>query len=365
MTARRTPVTCALAAVAVLGACGASQPPPTAARSAADLPALTERQLVGQRMVFAYDGLTPPSDLRRRIARGEAAGVILFARNVRSAGQVRAAMRSLQAIPRPKGLGAPLLVMADQEGGPVRRIPGSPVRAAAELRTAASARESGRAAARTLRGAGVNMNLAPVADVARPGSALENERRTYGRDAGAVSQLASAFASGLRDGGVIATGKHFPGFGAATVNTDDAPARVTTSLADLRAVDERPFAGLVGAGVGAVMLSTAVYPALDELPAAFSPAWIGGELRGRLGFGGVTISDDLATPAVQSFGSIGRRAVLAARAGVDLPLFVRTYATATSAAAGLLEAVRSRSIGTSALRASARRILALRATLAR
>ena len=77
-------------------------------------------------MIFAYDDLQPPPTLRRRIARGEAAGVILFARNVRSAGQVRSAMRSLQAIDRPRGLRAPLIVMVDQEGGPVRRIPGAP-----------------------------------------------------------------------------------------------------------------------------------------------------------------------------------------------------------------------------------------------
>ncbi|MGI8730692.1 MAG: glycoside hydrolase family 3 N-terminal domain-containing protein, partial [Solirubrobacteraceae bacterium] len=84
-------------------------------------------------MVFAYDGLKPPAALRRRIARGEAAGVILFARNVRSAGQVRAVVRGLQRIRRPRGLRAPLLVMADQEGGPVRRIPGGPRRAAAAV----------------------------------------------------------------------------------------------------------------------------------------------------------------------------------------------------------------------------------------
>ncbi len=336
---------------------------PQRARPAQQAPALTLGQAVGQHVVFAYDGLTPPRDLRRRIARGEAAGVILFARNVRSAGQVRAVMRSLQAIRRPAGLRAPLLVMADQEGGPVRRIPGSPVRAAADVRTEASARESGRAGARTLRGAGVNLDLAPVADVARPGAALERERRTYGRDAATVAQLATAFAGGLRQGGVLAAAKHYPGFGAATVNTDDAPARITAPLATLRAVDARPFASLIDAGVAAVMLSTAVYPALDERPAAFSSKWIRGELRGRLGFKGITVSDDLATPAVASFGSIGRRALLAYRAGVDLPLFVTSYRAGTQAAAALLDAARARKLDAGALRASARRVLALRARI--
>ncbi len=329
----------------------------------AQAPELTLRQAVGQHMVFAYDGLEPPADLRRRIARGEAAGVILFARNVRSSGQVGAAMRRLQAIARPPGLRDPLIVMADQEGGPVRRIPGGPQRGAGAVATVAEARADGAAAARALRGAGVNLDLAPVADVARPGSALEREGRIYGRRAAVVARLAEAFAGGLRAGGVLATAKHYPGFGAATVNTDDAPARIAAPLRTLQDVDELPFSRLVAAGVPAVMLSTAVYPAVDSgRPAALSRRWID-RLRGRLGFRGVTIADDLSTPAVEGYGSIGRRAVLAVDAGIDMPLFVKSYRNGTDAAAGLLDAARNRRLGAAALRAGAARVLALRATL--
>jgi len=335
--------------------------PPTRASS----PTLTLRQLVGQHMVFAYDGLEPPPALRRRIARGEAAGVILFARNVRSAGQVAGVVRSLQAIARPRGLRAPLLVMVDQEGGPVRRLPGGPVRAAADAHSAAEARADGRTAAAALRGAGANMDLAPVADVARPGAALEGERRIYGRSADRVASLAGAFAAGLHDGGVRATAKHYPGFGAASVNTDDAPARIDASLATLRSVDAEPFRTLIASGVDAVMASTAIYPALDERPAAFSSRWIGGELRGRLGFRGVVITDDLGTPAVNAFGSVARRALLAVRAGVDLPLFSSSYVMSARAAEGLLAAARRGELSRGALRAQATRVLALRKRLPR
>lgn len=110
--------------VAILSLYGFDQPLPAAAAAQPATPALTLRQAVGQHMIFAYDGLAPPPALRRRIARGEAAGVILFSRNVRSPQQVRATIRSLQAVPRPPGLRAPLIVMTDQEGGPVRRIAG-------------------------------------------------------------------------------------------------------------------------------------------------------------------------------------------------------------------------------------------------
>jgi beta-N-acetylhexosaminidase len=326
---------------------------------------MTLRQAAGQHMVFAYDGLVPPPDLRRRIARGEAAGVILFARNVRSAAQVGAAMRSLQRIRRPRGFQAPLIVMADQEGGGVRRIPGAPARAAADVDTGSQARSDGRAAARTLRQAGVNVNLAAVADVARAGAAMEDERRAYGRTADDVSRLAGAFVAGLRDGRVLATPKHFPGFGAADVNTDAAPARIESSLETLRSVDEAPFAAMISSGVPAVMVSTAVYPALDEQPAALSRLWVRGELRRRLRFRGVAVSDDLGTPAVASFGSNGRRAMLAVDAGIDIPLFVGSYRAGVEAFGGIVAAARSGDLRLSVLRAKARRVLRMRTRLAR
>lgn len=343
----------------------AGAPAPRAAPSQPAAPVLTLRQLVGQHMVFAYDGLVAPQALRRRIARGEAAGVILFARNVRSAGQVRGVVRGLQAIRRPRGLGAPLLVMADQEGGLVRRIPGGPVRAAADVDTAREARADGREAARTLRAASVNMDLAPVADVGRAGTALQRERRVYGASPSRVADRAAAFVGGLRAGRVRATAKHYPGFGAARVNTDDAPVRIDATLGTLRAVDEPPFAALIAGAVDAVMVSTAIYPALDARPAAFSRRWIGDQLRDRLRFDGVVVADDLATPAVAGHGSLGRRAALAVGAGVDLPLFAGSYAAGAQAAAGLLAAARRGELDRTALGAGARRVLELRHRLPR
>ena len=265
---------------------------------------------------------------------------------------MRDVVRGLQAIPRPRGLRAPL----HRHGRPGGRAGAAhPRRAGARggrREHGREARADGRAAARTLRGAGVNMDLAPVADVGRPGSALVNERRIYASSAASVATLAGAFAQGLQAGGVRATAKHYPGFGAATVNTDNAPARVTASLGMLRDVDARPFAALIDGGVDAVMVSTAVYPAVDPQPAAFASRWVTDELRGRLGFRGVSMTDDLGTPAVQAFGTIANRAVLAVRAGIDLPLFSSTYRDSARAAEGLLA---PRSAATSTARSCARR----------
>jgi beta-N-acetylhexosaminidase len=323
-------------------------------------PRMTVRQAIGQRLVFAYDGLTPPRALEQRIRRGEAAGIVLFSRNVRSAAQVRRTVDRLQRLPRPRLVDAPLLVMVDQEGGSVRRIPGAPARSAAQTPSATAARADGRAAARTLRAAGVNVDFAPVVDVARPGAALEDEGRTYGRDAATVARRAGAFAAGLRAGGVEPVLKHFPGFGAASINTDDGAARIDLPLSTLRSVDVAPYRRI---RPRAVMLSTAIYPRVDPRPAAFSKRWVTGELRGRLRFGGVAVTDDLQGAAVARFGTPSQLAFFAMRAGVDLPVFAQDYPTAARAAAGLERAVRSGALPRADLDAGARRVLAWRAAL--
>ena len=332
---------------------------------AENAPPLTIAQAVGQRMVFPYAGLEPPQELVERIARGEAAGVILFARNVQSVEQVRTVVDRLQAIERPPGLDAPLLVMVDQEGGAVRRIPGAPEQPApVQARGGPDAvREAGRAAAATLSAAGVNLDLAPVVDIARPGSAMARENRAYANEPEAVSELGVAFTEGLRDGGLAATAKHFPGFGEATVNTDNAPTQVELPLDQLREVDAAPFEAQIDAGVEVIMMSTAAYPALDPRPAAFSDRWIKGELRDRLGFEGVVMTDDLQTPAVVRFGAAGQLAYYAMRAGVDLPLFAKDYAVAARAAEALERAARDGSLARDELDRGALRVLGLRQSL--
>jgi beta-N-acetylhexosaminidase len=325
---------------------------------------LTLRQAIGQHLVFAYAGAEPPPALKRRIARGEAAGVVLFSRNVRSVAAVRSTIARLQRIRRPAAVDAPLLVIVDQEGGDVRRLPGPPATSAAATAGAGAARANGRAAGRLLSRAGINVDFAPVVDVARAGgsgSVLEREGRTYGRDPATVTARAGAFAAGLRAEGVEPVLKHFPGLGAATINTDDGAARVDLPLATLRAIDGAPYRRLEPR---AVMLSTAIYPRVDPRPAAFSRRWVSGELRGRLGFDGVVVTDDLQGAAVARFGSPSQLALFALQAGVDLPLFAQDYATAVRAATGLERLVRSGALSRAGLDAGARRVLRWRLALA-
>ena len=245
--------------------------------------------------------------------------------------------------------------MVDQEGGDVRRLP-RPARRRRrrdpERRRRPRQRPRRR---RLLHSAGVTVDLAPVVDVARPDRALANEGRTYDDDAPGVIAKAGAFAAGLRAAGVEPVLKHFPGFGAASINTDDGAARIDLSLSELRAVDLQPYAKIE---TRAVMLSTAVYPRVDPRPAAFSRAGSRDELRGRLSFAGVTITDDLQTPAVAHYGTPAQLAFFTMNAGVDLPLFAKDYKTGARAAAGLERAVRSGALSRARLDAGARRVLA-------
>jgi beta-N-acetylhexosaminidase len=328
---------------------------------------LTVPQLVGQRMIYSYDGTTPPSGLRRRIAAGEAAGVILFAHNVGSRARLRATMRSLQAIRRPAAVRAPLLVMIDQEGGLVKRLSGAPSRSPAQLGRIGSAdlaRREGRATAANLRDVGVNVNLAPVVDVGRPGTFQARTQRSYSSNPTRVSAMAVAFVRGLQERGVAATLKHFPGLGTVFQDEDAVAQTVRLPLATLRRIDESPFVAGARAGVKLVMTSTAIYPALSQRPAMLSPRVSTGELRGHAGFQGVSITDDITVRALGRFGSLAANGREATQAGNDLLLYCGGYVTAAASADALVRDTRAGRLSTSAIRASIRRILALRAELA-
>jgi beta-N-acetylhexosaminidase len=325
---------------------------------------LSLRQLAGQRLIAGFNGVAVPQRLQGMVRRGEVAGVILFDDNLRSRRRGARQMRRLQSIPRPVGLRAPLLVMVDQEGGQVKRLSGAPGASAAEMgsRGAAYSRRQGGLTARNLRRAGINVDLAPVLDVGRPGSAIREERRAFGGTAERVIETAIPFARGLEAGGVAATGKHFPGLGAALLNTDFAVQRVPLSRRELRGVDERPYRRFAAIEGDMVMLSTAIYPALSSRPAAFSRELASGELRGRLGFTGVSISDSLQTVAARAVGGPVRVGLATARAGTDLLLFT-DYRAAASAGEALLDGLRAGSLDRARFEESVQRVLDLRARL--
>jgi beta-N-acetylhexosaminidase len=322
-------------------------------------------RMVGERILAGIEGTAISPRLAAAIGDGRVAGVVLFADNFPSRAAGRRLIARLQSIRRPPALRDPLLVMVDQEGGLVKRVAGAPSASAAEMgaRGAAFSREQGRRTAANLRELGINVDLAPVLDVARPGGTIAVAERGFGATAAQVTASAIPFAAGLQRGGVAATAKHFPGLGAATENTDFAVQRVDLSRQVLRDVDEAPFRAFARIGGDLVMLSTAIYPALSPDPAAFSRAIATAELRTRLGFEGVSVTDALDTVAVRAFGGPARSGVAAARAGSDLLLFT-DLAAAERAGRALAEGLRAGRLDREEFEAAAQRVLDLRHELA-
>ncbi|MCP2308071.1 glycoside hydrolase family 3 N-terminal domain-containing protein [Kitasatospora paracochleata] len=335
-------------------------------------PATSPEQLAGRRVVYSYPGPTPPEALLQAVREGRVAGVIFFSENVPDPQTLRTAVDRLRRAQAQSPGGGPLLLMTDQEGGRVRRLPGAPEESARQVGLSAdpvaAAQRTGAAAGANLASYGLNLNLAPVLDVfSTPGDFSDSLGRSYSDDPATVGRLGSAFIRSQQATGVAATAKHFPGLGTAPAgaNTDTGPVVLPASAARLRGVDEVPYGPAIAAGVKLVMLSWAVYPALDgSRPAGLSPTVVQGELRGRLAFRGVTVSDALEAQALSAYGGTGARAVGAAKAGVDLLLCsARDVAQGDAAAAALAAGLRDGSLDRAQFDAAVARVDALRGGL--
>ncbi|KAJ5698711.1 hypothetical protein N7462_000716 [Penicillium macrosclerotiorum] len=324
---------------------------------------------VGKHVVFSYPGLQPSDHLLDLIKQGKVGGIILFGENVGD--NLSTVITGFQEAYKQSVAysGAPLLIMTDQEGGEVRRLPGGPVKSAKEVGQSENPRttaiQSGNDAASALQSYQVNCNLAPVLGVYREtGDFLDNYGRSYGNTSTLVGMCSSAFIQSQQDAGVIATVKHFPGLGAAgkNENTDEEPVTINLTLDEIRSVDEAPYKEAITAGVDMVMSSWALYPALDsKYPSGLSQSWVQDELRGRLGFKGVTITDAIEAGALEAFGDDAARAVLAGQAGMDIILAsARNVSQGEAIVGGMVAALQDGSLSLNDFSESTERIMTLR-----
>jgi beta-N-acetylhexosaminidase len=259
-----------------------------------------------------FAGTTPPDWIRRRVAAG-LGGVVLFARNCASAGQVAALTAALRAER------TDVLVATDEEGGDVTRLfaaTGSPVPGPYALGVVDDVELTQRvsmALAQRVGAVGIDWTLAPVADV---NSAPDNPVigvRSFGASPSLVARHVAAAVAGIQLAGVLACAKHFPGHGDTTV---DSHVGLPTVGPDLAGALE-PFRAAIRAGVRTVMTGHLLVPGYGNLPATLNPGLVDGLLRGELGFDGVVLSDALEMGAIAGTVGVGEGAVLALLAGVD------------------------------------------------
>jgi beta-N-acetylhexosaminidase len=299
--------------------------PPGCARLVSRL-SLPER--VGQLLMVAVTSTGVSRDQTAAVRATQAGSVLLLGNSTAGTAAVRRLVTDVRAAaPRPQRIGT--LLAADQEGGLVQRLRGpgfADIPAAidqAELSDAALARRA-RGWGNQLDRAGIDANLAPVADVVPKDLVQVNEpigrlRRGYGASPRVVAAKVRAFSTGMDRAGVATAVKHFPGLGRVRGNTDTTSGVVDPSTTRHDAA-LRGFRAAVQARVDMVMVSSASYPRIDaRRRAVFSPVVLDQMLRGDLGFAGVVISDDLAAVALRDVPA-GQRAVRFLAAGGDLAI---------------------------------------------
>ncbi len=262
------------------------------------------------------------ADDREALCHPLAGAVLLFARNYREPTQLAALTASIRALRTPA-----LLIGVDHEGGRVQRfregftrLPSAHAlgRGILEDRrgTLALAQTAGWLMAVELRAAGVDFSFAPCVDLDYGLSQVIGDR-AFHKDADAVAALAAAFAAGMRETGMAATAKHFPGHGAVVADSHVTLPVDRRDLADMEA-DLRPYRLLIANHLQAVMAAHVVYTQVDALPASLSHRWITGILRHELSFHGCVFADDLTMGGAAVFGDIVTRARTSFAAGCDM-----------------------------------------------
>jgi beta-N-acetylhexosaminidase len=281
------------------------------------MPSLEEA--IGQLMMVGLSGEEITSEERSIFKTYPFGGFLLFSRNLTDSKQIFSLCRSLWKT----GKTRPPLIAIDQEGGRVNRLPRpfTHFPSAAQLGRKGDpdlAYSLGRATARELALVGINLNFAPVLDVAsNPRNPIIGDR-SFGCEPSRVSALADAWMRGLRDGGIIPCGKHFPGHGDTEKDSHlDLPV-VEKALEELQAVELPPFTHACRDQIESLMTAHVIYRSLDpHFPATLSQTVIGRLLRREIGYDGVVFSDDMEMKAVSDHYSLEHALALGTRAGVD------------------------------------------------
>lgn len=322
------------------------------------------RTMIGQKLVFGFEGTVVPECFRQMVREYKIGNVILFRRNVESAGQLRALCAEIQALIMAE-TGHPAFIAIDQEGGMVTRLPSDAVNVPGSMALAAtgdpgSVRQAAMITAWQLRGLGINLNLAPDLDVnCNPRNPVIGVR-SFGDDPQKVAALGAEAVRGYGEGGVMCCGKHFPGHGDTAVDSHLGLPCIDKDMAELTSGELVPFREAIAAGIPAVMSSHILFPRLepDGLPATMSRRIMHGLLREELGFDGLILSDCMVMDAIQKYYGTARGVVAAMGAGIDLVFVSSSEALQRESAEAALAAALNGTLDTAELAVSVARVLA-------
>ncbi len=283
---------------------------------------LSTQVMAGQRLMVGFDGTGFNDDLKFLIGSLQVGGLILFSRNLGTPEQIRQLCRACQDYAGSLGL-PPLFIAIDQEGGPVARLkapfsqfPGNPA-----MKQPQDAVHFARVTAMELKHMGINMNMAPVLDVAPEGLDSVMAGRVFGSDPGWVATMGTTVIDHLQRRGIMAVAKHFPGIGRTVMDSHLALPDLEIDAQTLAGSDLIPFSAAIDGNVAGIMLSHIRYTGIDPVwPASLSPAITADLLRRKMGYQGVVITDDLDMGAIKPNHAIGTAMGQLMLADVDIAL---------------------------------------------
>ena len=320
-------------------------------------------ELARQVLLLGFDGADPDDPALTTLGLNQFGGVLVGADNWTDATAGEALVKEVSRTARSNGLIPPLMTAA-QEGGDARALPDMPPSRTeldvGEVANPDDAEAWAAEASTALRQAGFDLDLFPVADVATLGSPLG--ARAFSDDAATVTALTAAALRGCDRGRIACAALHFPGLGAASEDTNRAPATIGLDADTLANRDLAPFVVAFRQGMPAVVLSHAFYSAFDPVtPGSLAEPIVTDLLRNELGFQGVAITDDLGAGAVRFGSSVPKAAVAALVAGADL-IRIDSPTDATGTPEAIQDAVARGELSLSRLQQAAARVLELKNT---
>lgn len=327
---------------------------------------MTVKQMLGQKLIFGFHGTELSEEFKALIREYRIGNVILFARNIQSAQQLRTLCAQIQSLIL-EVTGYPAFIVIDQEGGIVSRLPSDAVTVPSAMAVSATGeadnvRIASEITVRQLRGLGVNFNMAPVLDVNTNPHNPVIGIRSFGDDAKKAAELGELAVRAYENSGVYCCGKHFPGHGDTNVDSHLGLPVIDKTLEQLMEEELVPFRRCIDAGIPAIMTSHILFPQIEQekIPCTMSRTIITGLLKEKLGFRGLVFSDCMEMDAIQNYYGTANGVVAAFKAGVDLAGLSSTMVLMRETANAVHEAALQGGFDPEELRSSVDKILELK-----